>query len=374
MMFPFTSFGIRKIAAPSISAQEREQLNERLLGTNTNIARYMALISIAIAPLLLIIDIQRWQKGAFTAAPLYWMLAVLHVALVISAAPGLLLWLQNKVAHSTRVIAVKVHLVTLTTSLAGMGILGILERGGLVLVAIALLCTNLVYEISFRQRMMFNLGLSVAGALTLLVFSSGEMLKVVIATAELLALVLISTVAGELRFRDLIALALAEHRLARMAYFDVLTGLANRRHLEQHMNRHLSAVARGRALTVVMVDVDHFKSVNDAFGHEVGDSVLKTVAELLMTGIRPMDIVGRWGGEEFLIVCPDTGAETGRLVAERLATTLRAREIAEAGRRTASFGVAQAEQSDTIKSLLVRADQALYEAKNTGRDRVCVAA
>ena len=162
--------------------------------------------------------------------------------------------------------------------------------------------------------------------------------------------------------------------MARMARSDALTGVANRRSLEEHLGSHLSAVGRGRPLTVIMIDIDHFKSVNDTYGHDVGDAVLKAVAQLLHDGVRPVDLVGRWGGEEFLVVCPDTPCDPGRLLAERLAASLRTKDIDRVGRKTASFGVAEARTGDTIDSLFVKADQALYAAKSGGRDRVCVMA
>lgn len=357
-----------------ISPEDIAHLDARLGSTNINISRYLAVISLALAPLLVMIDVHRWQTGRFEETPLYWLLAVLHASLVLSAAPGLVLWMPKKVGQSLLVASGRIHLIVLTSSLAAMGILGIAERGGLVLLAIALLCANLVYQIKLRQRLLFNLLVSLIGALTLFVFAEGGTIRTLIVTAEMLGLVLVCAVAGELRFRDFTALILAERAMASMAYADSLTGLANRRSLQEHICRHLASAARGRPFTVVLVDVDHFKAVNDTHGHDVGDEVLKVVAEVMLAGARQPDIVGRWGGEEFLVICPDTAEEGGRLLAERLASHLRVREIGKAGRRTASFGVAQASHEETMESLLVRADEALYAAKKGGRDRVCVAA
>jgi diguanylate cyclase (GGDEF)-like protein len=368
------AFNFRDVPGQSITPAEREHLEAQLLATNDKISRHLAWITLSLTPLLILIDIQRWHKGLFDTSVLYLALAALHAALALSAAPGIVLWFRNHASHAKRAIAAKAHLFMVTSSLAGMGILGILERGGLIFVAIALICTNLVYQISFRQRLLFNLGLSVSTALTLYAFSGDDVLKTLIVTGEALGLVLICAVAGELRFRDFTALILAEKKMARMARSDALTGVANRRSLEEHLGSHPSAVARGRPLTVIMIDIDHFKSVNDTYGHDVGDAVLKAVAQLLLDGVRPFDLVGRWGGEEFLVICPDTQCDPGRLVAERLAALLRSTEIDQVGRRTASFGVAQARPSDTIDSLFIKADQALYAAKSGGRDRVCVAA
>ena len=358
----------------SITPAEREYLEAQLLATNYKISRHLAWITLTLTPVLFLIDIQRWQKGLLDTSVLYLALAALHALLVLSAAPGIFLWFPNHASHAKRAFAAKAHLLMVTSSLAGMGILGILERGGLIFVAIALICTNLVYQISFRQRLLFNLGLSVTTALTLFAYSGSDALKTLIITGEALGLVLICAVAGELRFRDFTALILAEKKMARMARSDALTGVANRRSLEERLGSHLSAVGRGRPLTIIMIDIDHFKSVNDTYGHDMGDAVLKAVAQLLVDGVRPVDLVGRWGGEEFLVICPDTPCDPGRLLAERLAALLRTKDIDRVGRRTASFGVAQAEPGDSIDSLFIKADQALYAAKSGGRDRVCVTA
>jgi diguanylate cyclase (GGDEF)-like protein len=351
---------------------ERQHLRQQVFAINSRISRYLTLITITLTPLLLTIDIQRWNKGLFSENPFYWMLAGLHILLVLSTIPGVFLWLPKRWSSDRLELISGLHLVTLTSSLAGMGALGILERGGLVLVAIALLCVNLVYEIKFRQRLYFNLGLSAAGIICLILYMSGDLLKSLIAVTELLALVLICTISGEMRFRNFRRLTLAEYRLGQMAHFDALTGLANRRNLEEHLQRYLQDVSIGGVLSVISVDVDHFKSVNDTFGHDAGDAVLKAVASKLDAVSRQQDTVGRWGGEEFLVLCPQTPLAAGRLVAERMAQALRNHSIEKVGRKTASFGVAEARPGESMDALLVRADQAVYAAKAAGRDRVCV--
>lgn len=341
--------------------------------TNATISRFLTIITLALTPLLLMIDFNRWQSGRFDQSALYWLLACFHACLFLSALPGLALW-TTRCPKRLQATAARAHLVALTFSLAGLGVLGIVERGSLVLLAISLLCTNLVFHITLKDRIRFNLALCVVGAITMAAFSDGDMLKLLIITGEFLGLILVCAVSGELRTRDYAALALAERTMSKMAHHDALTGLANRRHLNEHLGHHLAAVSRGSQFTVVLVDVDHFKSVNDTHGHDVGDLVLKRVAAILQKGARESDIVGRWGGEEFLVLCPQTETEGGRLLAERLADMLRAEAIDKVGRQTASFGVAQAGPGETLEPLLARADAALYTAKKSGRDRVCVTA
>jgi diguanylate cyclase (GGDEF)-like protein len=152
---------------------------------------------------------------------------------------------------------------------------------------------------------------------------------------------------------------------------DVLTGLSNRRKIETCLNQKLKEGARGLPFSLIMIDIDHFKMINDTYGHEVGDYVLTDVAQLLQATIRESDILGRWGGEEFLLILPKTTHE-GAL---RLAEELRAR-LAEhifssyPNPVSASFGVADYRPQDTANELIKRADTALYRAKHNGRNGV----
>ena len=153
---------------------------------------------------------------------------------------------------------------------------------------------------------------------------------------------------------------------------DVLTGLANRRRLDEELQRLLAqAVRYDQSLAVVLVDLDHFKDVNDGHGHQAGDQLLIEVAGGLTAAVRNADLVGRWGGEEFLLLAPHTDHEAALALAERCREAV-ARASIEAGEVavTASLGVASLEPNDTARSLMRRADLALYIAKSEGRDRV----
>ncbi|MDB5346366.1 MAG: diguanylate cyclase [Schlesneria sp.] len=156
---------------------------------------------------------------------------------------------------------------------------------------------------------------------------------------------------------------------------DALTNVANRRELENQMNAMVTEFNdKSREMfSVIFADADHFKRVNDTFGHGIGDQVLVDFARLLTQETYSGELVGRYGGEEFVVLCPDTNLEEAFRRAERLRTTLRKSKIGGIDRLrvTASFGVAQAEPGDTVDSLLRRADKALYKAKEEGRDRTC---
>jgi diguanylate cyclase (GGDEF)-like protein len=158
-----------------------------------------------------------------------------------------------------------------------------------------------------------------------------------------------------------------------IAYEDALTGLPNRRWLDEELGRHQHISARyGRRHGLILFDLDHFKAVNDRFGHAVGDQVLKEIAALVPPLIRAGEIFGRWGGEEFALVTLDGGNDAARKLAERIRRAIEAHTFTYDLTLTASFGVAINEPGLSAEELFKRADQELYAAKQAGRNRVSV--
>jgi diguanylate cyclase (GGDEF)-like protein len=152
---------------------------------------------------------------------------------------------------------------------------------------------------------------------------------------------------------------------------DKLTGLFNRHKLDEALEAELALCSRYAVkFAVIMVDIDHFKQVNDAHGHGAGDMVLSTVAQILRLATRESDVVARLGGEEFLVICRHSGREAGMASACKLRTAIEQHGFSGVGRVTASFGVAVYREGDTVTTLLGRADAALYCAKDNGRNRV----
>ncbi len=161
--------------------------------------------------------------------------------------------------------------------------------------------------------------------------------------------------------------------LARLSVTDPLTGLYNRLKVDQTLDVEIQRVQRtGQALSLIMLDIDHFKQINDTFGHQVGDQVLVTLAELLRQRTREIDVVGRWGGEEFMVICPYTTLEGTLLLAENVRATIDAHLFAHGQHVSASMGVSCYVAGDSGKDLVARADAALYVAKKAGRNRVQV--
>ena len=165
-----------------------------------------------------------------------------------------------------------------------------------------------------------------------------------------------------------------EHgHLAQLASTDDLTGILARRYVEAHLRGLVSAAGRhGRPLSVVMLDIDNFKRINDSHGHSVGDLVLRTVADTIRARTRAEDLLGRWGGDELIVVLPDTGIEGAMAVAEALRAEIASTEISAPapGAVTISAGAAAWKPGESATALVERADLAMYDAKAAGRNHV----
>ncbi|CAA7624662.1 GGDEF domain-containing protein [Magnetospirillum sp. SS-4] len=166
-------------------------------------------------------------------------------------------------------------------------------------------------------------------------------------------------------------LALKSEELELLSVTDALTGLYNRRRLDQSLDYELGRAARYNVpLSVILLDVDRFKQINDAHGHQIGDKVLQVVADTMRKGFRTVDTIGRWGGEEFLILSPETNLEGGLALAEKLRGLIQGADYPGDVQATASFGVAEAFPGESVRNLVSRVDAALYRAKSLGRNRV----
>lgn len=156
--------------------------------------------------------------------------------------------------------------------------------------------------------------------------------------------------------------------MRRLAQTDPLTDAWNRRRLN---DAFAEAIAEGKVpLTVILFDIDSFKDINDLYGHQVGDQALVTTTNLAQGVLRSQDMISRWGGEEFLVLCPGTTLEQGIQIAERIREAISSHVFDEVGTITASFGVAEYRAGETVDELVARADQALYVAKERGKNCV----
>lgn len=159
---------------------------------------------------------------------------------------------------------------------------------------------------------------------------------------------------------------------------DFLTGLFNRRTMYSYLEMEMSRAQRhGKTFSIIMADLDHFKKINDTYGHDIGDQVLVAAARVFLSSIRKEDNCARWGGEEFLVLLPETGADPAARVAEKLRARIAELSI-NAGDRTicptVSVGVAVFQSGESIDDCIKRADEGLYQAKSSGRNRVVAVA
>lgn len=162
-------------------------------------------------------------------------------------------------------------------------------------------------------------------------------------------------------------LADALEQVQQLAITDKLTGVHNRARLDEFLaDEHRYQQRHPRPASIALLDIDRFKAVNDTHGHLVGDRVLRDVAQALAASVREIDRVGRWGGEEFLVLMPDASAEQALKVAERIRAHVASASV------TVSVGVAQYRTGEAVHAWLSRADRMLYQAKASGRDRTCV--
>jgi diguanylate cyclase (GGDEF)-like protein len=172
-----------------------------------------------------------------------------------------------------------------------------------------------------------------------------------------------------------VSLALENNRLYELSVLDGLTNIYNRRYLEQRLAKEMAYSRRfQKPLTVLLVDIDFFKRLNDTYGHQAGDHALREVSEILTKGLREYDVVARYGGEEFAIILPSTPRERGAIIAERLRESVEAAEIVTRGHHiklTVSVGLSShPEDATEAKELVHLADKALYQAKHRGRNQV----
>lgn len=210
---------------------------------------------------------------------------------------------------------------------------------------------------------------------------SQQALNVALAAATLPVFVVVARQVARMRHGQVqqkAEMAEAIQQLNHLATRDGLTGLVNRRYMSARLDDELLRMARSRrAFSVLILDIDFFKRVNDNFGHQVGDSVLISLARQLVEMFPEPDAASRWGGEEFLVLMPEASAgdllRTVEQLQRRLEILLPTRDVAPPSRVTFSGGIAQAQPGESLQSILERADAALYRAKQQGRNQVLVA-
>lgn len=160
------------------------------------------------------------------------------------------------------------------------------------------------------------------------------------------------------------------HALEISSITDKLTNIYNRIMLDKALDERINSAKKDDSFGVIIIDIDYFKIVNDTYGHQTGDTTLVSFAQILKENIRESDLLGRWGGEEFVIICGNSSLEGTLILSEKLRQKIEEHDFTVIGKKTASFGVSSYIKGDTSKTIIARADDALYKAKEKGRNRV----
>ncbi|MEA2090774.1 MAG: diguanylate cyclase [Campylobacterota bacterium] len=276
----------------------------------------------------------------------------------------------DRLGISAKALLFSIYIMTLIIFVDG----GLGNTGNLWLLFIPLF-TMLLLDQSESARYLIAYMLIVAA---ILIMSYFEMISLKYSTIELRQTLVVFTVLIYLTFYNE---QLKKHfhqeiqenneMLQRISKTDHLTGLANRLHTTKFLEDEYERSQRyDRATSLIMVDIDHFKTINDNYGHLKGDDVLIKIADIFKQHIRQNDLAGRWGGEEFLIICPETTLEGAKALAEKFRVQIEQTDYGLKEAVTGSFGVVQYQKGDSLKKFILQADDFLYKAKGEGRNRV----
>lgn len=200
----------------------------------------------------------------------------------------------------------------------------------------------------------------------MITFTQRIVLFIIIATLLAEAIFIFRPIVNKVKYFALLLFEFATH--------DYLTKFANRRLSLELLNKFISRnKIDNKPISIMMIDIDHFKNVNDTYGHKVGDDVLVMVSKLISDSVRPTDICGRWGGEEFLVILPDTDLEGSKVIAQRILSSINEKSISLKDTEihvTISIGLSTFKGKESATSFIDRADSALYLAKDNGRNRI----
>ncbi|MBM3884502.1 MAG: GGDEF domain-containing protein [Gemmatimonadetes bacterium] len=362
----------------TLAPDEARAVRERVGREMATAVSTLAWLTIPVSLLLAYLDLVRWRSGYFDPArdPLapWWVATVVaHVAFACSVVPAVLIWWLRRQhgARSFRQLQT-LHVTLMSIGVLGMALLAVRTRPTSHDLTVAVVMGNLLYHLPRRGRRLFNAVVVAVGVAMVCQTArrAGDAVEPAVRLVEVGGIGVLALLGGYVVRRQRIRALLMEHRLGRLALVDGLTSVATRRRVEELAAIALAAATPTSPLSVILIDIDEFKSINDTHGHNVGDEVLRGVARILQQRGRLSDVVGRWGGEEFVILCPDTPVTGALGLAEQLRARIARQEFAGVGRRSASFGVAAAAPGESLLAVVARADAALYEAKRAGRNRV----
>ena len=358
-----------------LTEEERAAVLQRIAVEATQFLLSVGWLGFVFFLLIVRVDLARLATPGFTLTPPYIVLFATHGLVGASIIPVIAVArARQRDPDAILPWALRMFTICAGGGMLAMGLLTLALRRTAYELTLALVISNLMLQMppaTRRRYVLTTLGAIAIGLVIVLTQQGGTTVDRVILLNELLVGGALLTLAGVVFQRVRLRALVLEQRLSTLALVDALTGVASRARVEDQLE-HAIAQAGTAPLSVVLVDVDHFKSVNDRFGHDGGDEILRAIARILQQRARVDDLVGRWGGEEFIVVCPRTPLEGAGALAEYLRDRVARHDFPFIHRCTASFGIAEARPGDTLRTLVDRADRALYAAKHLGRNRACV--
>jgi two-component system, cell cycle response regulator len=366
---------MRNLGMPMLS----EPLQLALTRHDRRLARKLLLAG-SVAVLLVVPLYQLQELFLFGGLPAFWHAHAALRALPFLIALASLLWcFSHADGHGAptwlRLLALAVMLM-----IFGLFTMHWVEQSGQIdrMIRGVILCTFAVtlFSLSGLRDLLLFFGLPFVLSLLVLWLDGHSTLIVILALFDALMMFTVAVIAAELLYRTRLEAFLANQQLAEHASTDPLTGLSNRRHIEPQLVGEIARAKRHQTrFSILMADLDHFKRVNDQYGHDVGDEVLREVACRIRALLRTEDRPARWGGEEFLVLLTDTDAGQAAVVADKLRQAIADQVVESSGGRipiTISVGVAAYAGEKEPLEIIKRADRALYRAKAEGRNRVSV--
>jgi diguanylate cyclase (GGDEF)-like protein len=365
-----------RLLLENLTLQRREALEDRLHESEASKIAAFGWLAFPVFLAILQVDFRRVVDGTILSSWVWPTLAVAHLLIGASGVGAILVARRRATqAHIPKPMLQHVTLGMLVVGALVTGILGIRFRSSGFEFMLAMVVVNLVFYLPRHIRWPLVIGACIAAIVAVPLTQLRSDFATVVLLNEVIVGGFLMVAVGNMLTRERIAAQILKLQLEEVAHVDALTGVYSRRHIQAALDMALQDRGHdGPPLSVILFDIDHFKSVNDTFGHNVGDDLLRGISRVAQQRLRFADVVGRWGGEEFIVICPDTSLEEAQRVAEYLRERIAQRAFPVVGHRTASFGVATASSRDSGTMLVGRADAALYEAKRSGRNQVRAAA
>ncbi len=369
-----------------VSEEDKHRLRQEIFYININRAKFYSIGLIAVHVILLVIDVLRLMRGELAVHDGYRYLFYLHIILTAGLILFLVLFYASKIVvpgdiknvHRGFFISFFAFLLLIAASISSIDQL---IHAEITVYVIGILALAVGAYLPFFHRLVLFIPAHILVLLGVSVFQTDtDILIGNYINSTLVFLIALSL--SQLMYRNFKKTFFAQamiqkqqEKLEKLSLEDSLTGLRNRRYIDTKLFEEWDrAVRYDRDLSIAFADLDNFKQVNDTFGHNVGDEVLKVIGLILRGSIRGVDSVARYGGEEFLLLLPETKKDQAIPICEKVRTQIMEypwTDLVEGLQVTISLGVADQNEADSIEAFLDCADKRLYKAKNAGKNQTC---